>query len=39
MSKKKKSGNQDLLVKSIILATAALNLIKSVVDLIMKLHE
>lgn len=39
MSKKKNSGNQDKTLKLIILATAALNLIKSVVDLIVRLHE
>lgn len=37
MAKKKKNGNQDTTVKIIVLVTAILNLIRSVVDLIEKL--
>ena len=41
MSKKnpKKNGNQDKTLKTLILITAILNLIKSVVDLIQKFLE
>lgn len=36
-SKRKKSGNQDNTVKYIVLVTAILNLIRSLVDIIQKL--
>lgn len=37
MAKKKKNGNQDTNLKIIVLATAILNLIRAVIDLIEKL--
>ncbi len=37
MNKQKKSGNQDALTKAILLITAILNLVKSLIDLISKL--
>lgn len=37
--KKKKSDNQDMLLKIIILITAVFNLVKSLVDLITKFLE
>lgn len=39
MSKTKKSGNQDKTLKIIVLVTAVLNLIRSIVDIINKLIE
>lgn len=39
MSKKKKNGNQDRPVKVIVLITAILNLVKTLIDLISKLTE
>lgn len=39
MSKKKKSGDQDKTLKTLILATAIFNLIKSMIDLIHELLE
>lgn len=39
MSGKKKSGNEDRTVKYIVLVTAILNLIKTLIDLISELIE
>ena len=39
MAGKKKNGNQDKAVKTIILVTAILNLVKALIDLISKLTE
>ncbi len=39
MARQKKKGSQDKTVKSLILATAILNLIRSLVDLVSKLIE
>lgn len=39
MARRKKKGSQDKTLKTLILATAILNLIKSLVDLITKLLE
>lgn len=39
MTKKKKSGNQDSLVKAIVLITAIINLIRAISEIINKLIE
>ena len=39
MAKKKKSGNKDKTLQIIVFATAILNLVKSLIDLIGKLTE
>ncbi len=39
MSRKKKSGNQDKALKTIILITAILNFIKALIELISRLME
>lgn len=39
MAGKKKNGNQEKTVKSLLLITAILNLIKSLIDLVKKLLE
>lgn len=39
MARQKKKGSQDKTLKTLILATAILNLIKSLIDLINKLLE
>lgn len=39
MAGKKKGGNQDKALKTIILITAILNLVKTLIDLISKLTE
>ena len=39
MSGKKKSGKQDSALQNIVLLTAALNLVKALIDLISKLTE
>lgn len=39
MGRKKKSGNEDRTTKYIILATAVLNLVKALIDLISRLTE
>lgn len=39
MGKKKKSGNEDKRVKTLIFVTAILNLVKALIDLIGKLTE
>lgn len=39
MARQKKKGDQDKTVKSLILVTAILNLIKSLIDLVNKLIE
>ena len=39
MGKKKKSGNEDERVKTLIFVTAILNLVKALIDLIGKLTE
>lgn len=39
MSRKQKNGNQDKSLQAIVLVTAILNLVKSLIDLISKLIE
>lgn len=39
MARKKKNGNQDKALKTIVLVTAVLNLIRAIVDIIVKLLE
>lgn len=39
MARQKKKGNQDKTLKTLVLVTAILNLIKSLIDLINKLIE
>lgn len=39
MARKKKSGNKDKALQAIVLITAILNLVKAVIDLIIRLTE